>query len=196
MIYGYNLANAFSEEQRKQLLSMGSEGLANSLGLLYPFFLVEFKADGPTGAGSLWVATNQCLGGTPSCVSITEQLNNRLRGCRNDKTRMLDTVAFSAAMNGSEARLYISWKHELTYYMQIVESFCLQRPEHFLEFRKYTRNIIDWGKNLRLQSVQEALDILREESQEVSRTSHPQPSTSDGNEVALISSRPTKRAKR
>ncbi|KAF4637559.1 hypothetical protein G7Y89_g541 [Cudoniella acicularis] len=36
---------------------------------------VEFKADGPGGSGSLWVATNQCLGASVSCVNIAERLN-------------------------------------------------------------------------------------------------------------------------
>ena len=49
--------------------------VANTQGLVYPFFVIEFKADGPGGSGSMWVATNQCLGGSASCVKIAERLN-------------------------------------------------------------------------------------------------------------------------
>jgi hypothetical protein len=38
-------------------------------------------------------------------------------------------------MSGTEARLYISWKHdELNYYMANVQSFLLQDPEHYLRY--------------------------------------------------------------
>ncbi|KAG9237037.1 hypothetical protein BJ875DRAFT_454745 [Amylocarpus encephaloides] len=62
-------------------------------------------------------------------------------------------------MNGTEARLYISWKHdELDFYMRKVDGFLLQSPEHYLKFRKYVRNIIDWGKDKRLKEIRDSLD--------------------------------------
>ena len=67
-------------------------------------------------------------------------------------------------MNGTEARLYISWKHnELDYYTRKVKSFSLQDPEHYIEFRKHVRNIIDWGKGTRLKEIRNSLDTLLEE---------------------------------
>ncbi|KAG9231564.1 hypothetical protein BJ875DRAFT_113334 [Amylocarpus encephaloides] len=74
MLYGYNRLGAFPHQQTK-LISMGTEMVANNQGLIFPFFVIEFKADGPGGCGSMWVATNQCLGGSASCVNITERLN-------------------------------------------------------------------------------------------------------------------------
>ena len=163
-LYGYSRNRAFHQQQA-QLLSMGTEMVANSHGLIYPFFVVEFKADGPGGSGGLWVATNQCLGGSASCVNIAERLNRQLRQCKSDKVQPINSAAFSIAMNGTEARLYISWKHnELNYYMRKVKSFLLQEPEQYVEFRKHVRNIIDWGKDKRLKQIQESLDNLLEES--------------------------------
>jgi hypothetical protein len=125
---------------------MGNEIVANTEGLVYPFFVIEFNADGPGWSGSMWVATNQCLGGSASCVSIAERLNRQLRECKNEEVKSIDSTAFSIAMNGTEARLYISWKqNELDYYMRRVKSFSLQEPEQYVAFRKYVRNIIDWG---------------------------------------------------
>ncbi|KAL2751865.1 hypothetical protein ACRALDRAFT_2114816 [Sodiomyces alcalophilus JCM 7366] len=166
MLYGYDSDIAFAQ-QRLQLASMENEmnGSANGQSLRYPFFVVELKGDGTTGAGSLWVATNQCLGASAACVEIAERLNHQLRSCRDPSVRLIDTASFSIAMNGTEARLYISWKqNERDYYMQKIDSFLLQRPEHYIEFRKYIRNIIDWGKGSRLQEIRESLDILLEES--------------------------------
>jgi hypothetical protein len=179
VLYGYNRSVAFAQQQG-QLISMDNEMVANSHDLLYPFFVIEFKGDGPSSNGSLWVATNQCLGGSASCVNVAERLNSQLRKCRNDQVRPITTAAFSIAMSGTEARLYVSWKHDdLEYYMQQVESFVLQRPEHYLEFRKYVRNIIDWGKDKRLKEIRDSLDILLEESRKRAAEVKNRPAPSD-----------------
>ena len=89
----------------------------------------------------------------------------RLRQCKSDKVQAIDSAAFSISMNGTEARLYISWKHnDLDYYMRKVDSFLLQKPKDFVEFRKYVRNIIDWGKDKRLEEIRKSLDSLLEEN--------------------------------
>ena len=66
------------------------------------------------------------------------------------------------AFNGTEARLYVSWKDDVLnkYYMASVENFLIHRPDHYLEFQKYVLNIVDWGKGKRLQSIRNALDTL------------------------------------
>ena len=115
--------------------------------------------------GSLWVATNQCLGGSASCVNIAERLNRQLRQCDNQEIKPIDSAAFSIAMNGTEARLYISWKHnELDYYVRKVDSFLLQKDRDYIDFRKHMLNIIDWGKGKRLKQIRDSLDILVEEN--------------------------------
>ncbi|KAK3358244.1 hypothetical protein B0T24DRAFT_240828, partial [Lasiosphaeria ovina] len=162
MLFGYSRHHAFPDQQT-QLISMGNEmnGTANNQELMYPFFVIEFKGNG----GDLWVATNQCLGGSASCVNIAERLNRQLKACKSSKVKLVDSTAFSIAMNGEVARLYVSWKHsDLEYYMQKVKSFLLQDPEHYIEFRKHVKNIIDWGKDNRLKEIRESLDTLLEES--------------------------------
>lgn len=49
--------------------------------------------------------------------------------------------------------------------MASVKNFLLHKPEHYIEFRKYVRNIIDWGTNERLEKIRKSLDCLLEESQ-------------------------------
>jgi hypothetical protein len=75
MLYRYNRLGAFTHGQQTQLISIGNEMIANTQDLILPFFLIEFKADGPRGSGSMWVAMNQCLRGSTSCVHIAERLN-------------------------------------------------------------------------------------------------------------------------
>ncbi|KAI0871139.1 hypothetical protein GGS24DRAFT_504102 [Hypoxylon argillaceum] len=160
MLYGYT-TEAFSQRQQ-QIVCRGPEMLANHACLLFPFFVIELRGDGPAGTGSLWGATNQCLAGSASCVNIIERLNYRLKDCKSDKSRPINNVAFSVAMNGTEARLYISWKNELDFNTQKIDSFLLQNPRDYLEFRKYVRNIIEWGKEKRLNEIRDSLDILLE----------------------------------
>jgi hypothetical protein len=157
-LFGYNRMAFF---QHKAHLIMADEFSPNPLNIVFPFLLVEFKGDGPSGNGSLWAATNQCLGGSASCINISERLNRRV-GEYNIEG--FNTTVFSIAMSGSEARLFVSWKQDnVSYYTQKVDSFALQRAEHYLEFRNYVLNIIDWGLKTRLERIQTLLDQLFEE---------------------------------
>jgi hypothetical protein len=157
-LFGYNRMVFF---QHKAHLVMADEFSPNPLNIVFPFLLIEFKGDGPSGNGSLWAATNQCLGGSASCINISERLNRRV-GEYNIEG--FNTTVFSIAMSGSEARLFVSWKQDNeSYYTQKVDSFALQRAEHYLEFRSYVLNIIDWGLKARLERIQNLLDQLFEE---------------------------------
>lgn len=75
----------------------------------------------------------------------------------------------------------MSWKHnELKYYMGSIKSFLLQRPDHFLEFRKYVLNIMDWGKDKCLKEIRDSLDSLLEEDRKMaSRLAKSRPPPSD-----------------
>ena len=160
-LYGYDRNRAFPS-QEAQIVNNGSAAEAGSTGLLYPFFAIEFKGEGPT-AGGLWVATNQCLGDSAMCIKIAEQLNTQLRACDNANVQQVDSTAFSIAMNNSQARLFISWKdRDLKYYTQRLDSYLLDRPSDFENFRQHVKNILDWGQNERLKQIQEALDHLLE----------------------------------
>ncbi len=158
-LYGYS-RHAFSQ-QGIQLASLGSTMKANASGLLCPFFVIEFKGDG----GSMLVATNQCLGAAASCVNIAERLKSQLKDSKSAHVREIDSAAFSIAMNGTDARLHVSWKQdELNYYMRTVETFSLQRADNYREFRKYVRNIVDWGIDRRLKAIQKSMDAYLEET--------------------------------
>lgn len=147
---------------------MGTDTIANSQGLVNPFLVIEFKADGPLGAGIWLVATNQCLGSSVSCVNITECLSLQLRNRKNNQVQPISRAAFSIAMNLTNAPLYISWKHnELEYPKRKVSSFLLQWPDRFLKFRKNVRNIIEWGKDKRLKEIQDILDGPFEENKKI-----------------------------
>ncbi len=180
-LYGYRPQVAFAEHQ-PQLRAMGNSEMAanNNRDLFYPFLVVEFKGDGPGSLGSLWVATNQCLGGSAACVNIAERLNRHLKQCNRDEVRPVNSAAFSFAIRGTEARLYVMWKHDhAAYYMQQVGTFVLDDPEHYLKFRKYTLNIMEWGREQRLKEIRDSLDVLAEEAKKRAEEVKNRPAPSD-----------------
>ncbi|OBT65449.1 hypothetical protein VE03_06022 [Pseudogymnoascus sp. 23342-1-I1] len=180
ILYGYNLFGAFTDGEQTQIYHMATSPVfGNNDGLMFPFLAIEQKGDGPVSRGSLWVATNQCLGASASCVNIVERFNQLKRKCNpssnndnnsygdNVDVKSVDSISFSIAMNGSEARLYVTWKQdEVTYHTAIVDSFLLQRPCDFLNFRRYVLNILDWGMDARLTGIKNSLGHLLGESKE------------------------------
>ncbi|KAK4136012.1 hypothetical protein BT67DRAFT_375565 [Trichocladium antarcticum] len=138
--------------------------VATPQGLRFPFLAVEFKAACGT-TGNVWVAANQCAGASAACVGAVERLNVLLRTCGGgsglDMGRSVDHWAYSVAVDHHVAQLYVSWKGDgLDFYMQRVGAFLLASPEHFADFRRRVRNILDWGKGARLAEIGDALDRL------------------------------------
>lgn len=121
-----------------------------------PFLVVEFRGD----RGSMWACTDQCLGGSASCVNIGTHLNTQLV---SKSLKPFNSVVFSIAMNGRDASLFVSWKPDpdidggpdptVEFYMQSIGEFALQDIHYFLVFRRCVRSIFDWGKGKRLDDV-------------------------------------------
>lgn len=86
--------------------------------------------------------------------------NRSILGRRSDDIQLVDTAAFSIAMDSTEARLY--GKHgSIAFYMQSARNFSIQELGQYLEFPKYVRNILDWGKNLRSKNIRKAMVVAR-----------------------------------
>jgi hypothetical protein len=133
MLYAYSRSGAFPK-QEAQILSLGHDPVANSQDLICPFLAIEFTGDGPGSTGNLWVASNQCIGGSTACVNILERLNQQLEALDDDTVHIMNSAAFSIAMTGSEARLHISWKEDANYYTMIVDVFCYRNRSNLLFF--------------------------------------------------------------
>ncbi|KJR89984.1 uncharacterized protein SPSK_06277 [Sporothrix schenckii 1099-18] len=184
LLYGYNCEDAFPDTaHQRQLRTMYDEVIAYndysvSNPFVFPFFVIEFKGV----AGNIRVASNQCLRGAATCVSIAETLNRRLLTHAQEHSvstggtdgtdgvtpaASIDSTAFSVAMDGQDARLYVSWKQdERNYYMTNVDCYALRRPDEYKRFRRMVRNIVDWGRSDRLKAIHRGLDQLLEEAQQ------------------------------
>ncbi|KAF2249901.1 hypothetical protein BU26DRAFT_482673 [Trematosphaeria pertusa] len=166
---------------------------ATSQGLRFPFFAIEFKAAGGT-RGDLWVATNQCAGASSACLNAVHQLNTSLP--KHPSVQHIDNLSYCVAVDNNTAQLYISWKEDgLNYYLQRVDAFLLSSPEHFKDFRKKVRNILDWGKDKRLKQIKDALDIILEESRKkaAEQAKTRQPPSDDSGSSASKRRKPSRR---
>lgn len=63
--------------------------------------------------------------------------------------------------------------------MQKIGTYILQRPNDYLDFYLYVRNIINWGRDVRLKSIKFALDTLLEDGRLAALTESGAPSTCD-----------------
>ncbi|KAM7203603.1 hypothetical protein V8F20_003898, partial [Naviculisporaceae sp. PSN 640] len=151
MLYGYDRRTLTQADHLK-----GAGASANKAGLLFPFLVVEVKADEP-----LRVAINQCLGGASACVLIANRLNNELWDLRDDQAVSVQSAAFSVAVNGTVANLYVTWfdKIEQKYLTRQVRAFRLSacHPGEFLEFHQHIQNILHWGHTIRLEQIKAGL---------------------------------------
>ncbi|KAK8052478.1 hypothetical protein PG993_003863 [Apiospora rasikravindrae] len=192
LVYGYatDHKSPFTGAQRIAGNKMDPKmGKIDSQGhLAFPFFVIEFKGDGQVN-GSLWVATNQCLDGSATCTETVSRLNYLLQ--QYPGARPVGNMAFSIAMSQNSAELYVSWKtDELAYYTREAAAFYLKRPEDFLEFRRYVKNILDWGKGPRLRELQEAFDFILEEDRKIASAQAKQrPAPSSGSSSSTSSKR-------
>ena len=70
-----------------------------------------------------------------------------------------ETMAFSISMNGTEARLYITWKEGSEYRTVKIDSFLLQKRRDYVELQRNIKNIFDWGKGDRLSRIKANLEV-------------------------------------
>ncbi|TAQ83788.1 hypothetical protein B7494_g7885 [Chlorociboria aeruginascens] len=162
MLYGYRQNKAFFLQQAQ--LFPGGVDVEKDKDVAYLLFVIDFKPGGPSGMGSLWTATNPCLGSSAACVNIIEHTNRQLY-VKRANILPIDSTAFSIAMNTTEAQLFISWKHDrFNFSTQRVDDFVFDKPNDYIRFRDYVQNMIDWGMGKQLKDIQNLLDNFIEEN--------------------------------
>ncbi|KAK0725647.1 hypothetical protein B0H67DRAFT_442980, partial [Lasiosphaeris hirsuta] len=144
LMYGYPL-QAFTQKQQNILKNLHpeipsySEACPN---LFFPFFIVEFKVTAGT-RGDLWVAGNQCAGGSAACLQAVDQLNAVIREKRCFGE--MPSFCYSLVLDNNLGQVYVSWKDE-DYHIQKVASFLLSDPEALTRLFHCVENILEWGK--------------------------------------------------
>ncbi|KAJ4260979.1 hypothetical protein NW757_001369 [Fusarium falciforme] len=138
------------------------DGKATESNLFYPFLTVQMQGHGFGSDGCMHKATNECMIASSICVRMLDRLNQRLAvRQRGDTSTMINSAAFSIAMNGAVARIYVTFAFdEMRDHVHKVDSFVLENPSHYRKFHRYIQSIIDWGKNERLREIRDAIEVI------------------------------------
>lgn len=165
LIYGYSSV-AFPRDAEALDSGATCDVDANGAGLMLPFLAIEVQGQWPATSDNLCVAENQVIGSSAACVKIAEDLKKCLEESANpEMANKLDTTAFSIATNGSEARLFITWREGSDVYkMKHLRSYCLGEAGDRIQFRRAVRNIFQWGYTERLNQIRTFIAIILEKS--------------------------------
>ncbi|KAI0161906.1 hypothetical protein GGR52DRAFT_144545 [Hypoxylon sp. FL1284] len=110
--------------------------------MLFPGFVAEFKSS------SLWVAENQVINGLVACSYMVGQFHDRLCQRLSGDKLELDTTAFGLASDGSQARMYVSWREirdeTIHYEVRFVDTFDLMKDEQYEKMRMNVINVFHW----------------------------------------------------
>ncbi|EPE03494.1 hypothetical protein F503_06667 [Ophiostoma piceae UAMH 11346] len=137
VLYGYSLERAF---RGQDAVHVGGRALADDADMVYPFFLIEFTNE----CDDMWVATNECLGGTATCVNIIEQLKCRLWDkIPHDEDEIHNTAVCSLTISPTTALFYITWRTwEDTTYTKLIATYPLQDAAHWLCLRQVIQSVL------------------------------------------------------
>ncbi|KAK3899795.1 hypothetical protein C8A05DRAFT_46234 [Staphylotrichum tortipilum] len=165
MLYGYSRDQAFGAEAHQWFDRKNNSMVANERGLIFPFLSVQFAGE----RDSLWAATNTCMVASAACARLAERFNSELHAGVAALPSVTHIVmppdpAFSIAMSGTEARLYLTWVEDVwpdsAYYVWKMDEFLLQKSADYARFRQSVLNIIEWGETERLELLKNGLDVL------------------------------------
>ncbi|RSL55882.1 hypothetical protein CEP54_009133 [Fusarium duplospermum] len=138
------------------------DGKAAEASLFYPFLTVQIQDHDLRSDGDIDKVADECMITSSISVRMLDKLNQRLAiRQRGEQSTTVNSAAFSIAMNGSVARLYVTFAWDETRdYVHSVDSFVLADQKHHERFHRYVQNIIDWGKNERLQEIRDAIEVI------------------------------------
>ena len=160
--YGYTVEGFSSNQQLAQGSAIRGVDLNTvsmpAKDLFWPFFVVEFKA--LSTGGNIYYATNQCAGGGAVSVKAMEVLYDLASQVSDDFSDPLGTVAYSAAIDGELAIMYIHWFEDGKHCMERMDIYLLSRPAELIAFHRQVRNIVDWACSTRLDKIKSALDVV------------------------------------
>ena len=120
-----------------------------SRGILYPFFLIEFKSY----QGLLAEAVNQAQRGGAVLTNTMNLLKERAGISEHGEEFDLGSFAFSLAMNPYNATMYVHWrelryegdKTKIIHHTHSLEGYALNNSDSVDKLRIAVNNILDWG---------------------------------------------------
>ena len=168
LAYGYSEA-AFDE---KQLLTIdlliddqsGRSYASPDQVLQFPFLDVEFKSQAKNE--TLYMATNQVAGA--GAIALNGYLELICRSFGAERFDFDEPHFFSVAMDQDFAHVNVHWigkpaeGGQYSFHVERLSSHVLSESNGLRSLQRAIKNILDYGLNVRLRTVCEALDALRQ----------------------------------
>ena len=156
LLYGFgHQAFSAAQDSAQNSVDLRSGHLLSrtALDLYWGFFTVEFVAQA-TG-GTMWIATNQCAGGSAACVNALHQMFKLAKGAPCARP---DSMCFSMAVDGQMAYLHVTWFDSGSFICNRIRYYVLFKKEGVRDLKRDVESIIQWGISARLTAVRGALD--------------------------------------
>ncbi|CAI6088620.1 unnamed protein product [Clonostachys chloroleuca] len=127
----------------------------------FAFLSVDYKGDSAS-TGSLWVATNQCLVATATCVRTMTKLRDevRTRGAVEVADK-LDGHVFGLVASGTEARLFVTFAGNdgKSKYMKFIRGFLLYDTSQRQDLGRCIKQIFKWAEE-RQGRIEAAISVI------------------------------------
>lgn len=168
--FGYS-DRAFTENQLDTVRfltdPLGRSYATPDKGLLFPFLDDEFKSQGK--GGSHVIATNQAAGaGAVAMIGLVELTR---RGLGLNTIDYDEPQFFSLSVDHSTVHVYVHWLSvgaedgQFSFHMEELSLHYLRDLDGLRTVHRTVKNILDWGRKERLQTIRKLLDAYREKFQ-------------------------------
>lgn len=121
---------------------------------------------------SFWAGIHRAAGSSSTFAKLMGDLNEHIRqNAGGVEVEKLDSSVVSAVTNGTETRLFVTWKSdEGAYLMKEVRGYMLSQEDQYIRFPRAVRNILDWGLTERLKAIRPCLKRMpRDQGRKVDR---------------------------
>jgi hypothetical protein len=120
-----------------------------------PFLTAQWKA--PGSGENLKYAQNQAA---RDGVAIVNYLYELYQTAYQRPPAALETCHFSLECDLVDGELWVHWREGDAHYMELLEDFSLRKENTVREVRGYLRNIVEYARGPRLESIKKALPLF------------------------------------
>lgn len=161
--FGYTTESDLSLNRVQHLPVFNLEKVCDtSVGLYRPYFIAEFKA-----LPNQRAATNQVAGAGAACVNVAKSLYACAPATFEGNTSSTFSMAFSATINGLDARLWVHWSQPDSWEIRMacIKGYHLLEADQLILLRRHIHQIIDWGLTDRYELQKRCLRVLADEAE-------------------------------
>ncbi|KAH0557008.1 hypothetical protein GP486_005204 [Trichoglossum hirsutum] len=157
--YGYTTSILDTSDNYRRIVERHPQVARLSSDILYPFFVVEWKA--ARSGGTMCDAETQAARSGVALVWARGQLHHLATGTYGEA---VTSVCVSLTIDSNCALLWVNWYDDRTqhYRMDKVADYMLGRDREVKELIATISNIVEWGLEDRLRDLRNDMDKVAE----------------------------------